>query len=328
MFNENQINKLDKVTHIAMIIALSICLIVPFFSKLQYNRNDYLYIIAPIIGFFGGQKISNYYRYKRNEQKIADVIQGLTEILIYPFILCVLSYCAAYTGFELKTELMVKIDSILGFNWLQVYNNSLQHPILERVLFFAYSSMIPQCILATIIFSLFGNRAWLRIFINAFIILGIITILITVIVPAAEADGFFGVTQVVLINGYWTSDVPQASHFLNLNKQLLHEIPLSNLAGLVTFPSFHAMTGIILTVCFYQIKWLRYPALILNSVLIAATPTVGGHYLVDTLAGAMIALLGMSAILKYVQPTEPLFSFRMPLSVKHTHKQYVATLNN
>ncbi|EKU76475.1 PAP2 superfamily protein [Sphingobium sp. YR657] len=65
------------------------------------------------------------------------------------------------------------------------------------------------------------------------------------------------------------------------------------LTGIITMPSFHAASAILLIFAFWPFPWLRWPFLLLNMVMFASAVPVGGHYLVDTLGGLMLALIAI-----------------------------------
>ncbi len=73
----------------------------------------------------------------------------------------------------------------------------------------------------------------------------------------------------------------------------IDKIGTEGVSGLVTMPSFHACAAVVLACCFWRYPWLRWPALMLNVVMFAATLPIGGHYAVDLVAGGAIALLAV-----------------------------------
>jgi membrane-associated phospholipid phosphatase len=66
-------------------------------------------------------------------------------------------------------------------------------------------------------------------------------------------------------------------------------LDLAALDGIVTFPSFHAASATLFAWGFWSIRWARWPMLVLNLAMIAASVPIGGHYYVDVLAGVAIA---------------------------------------
>ena len=65
--------------------------------------------------------------------------------------------------------------------------------------------------------------------------------------------------------------------------------------GIITFPSYHAALAIVLGWALWQVAWLRWPGVVVNGLVVAATPIDGGHYFVDVFAGAVIAALAIAA---------------------------------
>ena len=73
-------------------------------------------------------------------------------------------------------------------------------------------------------------------------------------------------------------------------------ILMTQVNGLITFPSFHAALGLILIYVTRGIRVLFPISLGLNVLMIAATPTVGGHYFVDVLAGLAVVPLAIMLV--------------------------------
>ena len=62
------------------------------------------------------------------------------------------------------------------------------------------------------------------------------------------------------------------------------------------FPSFHMALAILFTWGFWRIPVARWIALALNVAMAAATPLSGGHYFVDLIAGAVVALVCIAGV--------------------------------
>ena len=70
----------------------------------------------------------------------------------------------------------------------------------------------------------------------------------------------------------------------------VHEISVDELNGIITFPSYHTEAACLFIWACWRIPYLRWPVLFLNLTLIAATPIDGAHYVVDAVAGALLAV--------------------------------------
>jgi membrane-associated phospholipid phosphatase len=78
--------------------------------------------------------------------------------------------------------------------------------------------------------------------------------------------------------------------FSMLRDGSLSVIDLSALDGVVSFPSFHTVLGVIAIYAVRDIRWLLAFVLPLNATMIVSTMPVGGHHLADVLAGAGLTL--------------------------------------
>jgi membrane-associated phospholipid phosphatase len=69
---------------------------------------------------------------------------------------------------------------------------------------------------------------------------------------------------------------------------------VSQAAGIVCFPSFHAIWAILCAVALWGFRPLRIPVALLSALIIASTVTTGWHYFTDVLAGFIIAAISIA----------------------------------
>jgi membrane-associated phospholipid phosphatase len=69
---------------------------------------------------------------------------------------------------------------------------------------------------------------------------------------------------------------------------------LSQLQGLISFPSYHTVLAVLLTYAHRRSR-LLVPIALVNGIMLFSIPSYGGHYLIDIFAGAVVALLAISA---------------------------------
>ena len=72
-------------------------------------------------------------------------------------------------------------------------------------------------------------------------------------------------------------------------------LDFSHIEGIVSFPSFHTTLAILLVYAVRHHRWALAVLFPLNMLLIVATLSVGGHYLVDLPAGAAVAAISIAA---------------------------------
>jgi hypothetical protein len=75
---------------------------------------------------------------------------------------------------------------------------------------------------------------------------------------------------------------------------LLRELDLLNLAGIVTFPSFHACSAVLYAWALWPVWWARPVGIIANGAMLASTPVDGGHYFIDLIAGIAVAIVAIA----------------------------------
>lgn len=67
------------------------------------------------------------------------------------------------------------------------------------------------------------------------------------------------------------------------------------IGGIITFPSFHAVAAALLARSYWRIPALRWPFAVLNLAMLATAVPMGGHYVVDLIAGLAVATLAIAA---------------------------------
>jgi membrane-associated phospholipid phosphatase len=110
-------------------------------------------------------------------------------------------------------------------------------------------------------------------------------------VPAAGAFAYYAPTPQMFENFSAMGEMwPFAHAFTMLRDGSLAVIDLSALAGIVSFPSFHTVLGVITAYAVRDTRRLLIPVLLVNGTMIVSTMPVGGHHLIDVVAGAGLTL--------------------------------------
>lgn len=212
------------------------------------------------------------------------------------FVGAVFMYLASGAGYALMDASLARADAALGFDWLAFLAAANASPELSAVLIVAYHSVGPQIPLLFIILAFLRREDRLLEFVGLMAIASLLTAIGMAFVPAAGAYAYFNPPPELFENftrqaGMW--------HYAELMKLRSGESFIylaDDSKGLVTFPSFHTVLGIIITYALRGYRWLFVPAAVVNSLMILATLPEGGHHLVDVLAGFLIALLGLTLV--------------------------------
>lgn len=216
-------------------------------------------------------------------------ILGLLGVFV-PLLTCILARIDA----PLADARLISWDAAIGLDWLAVISSLKQQEALLLTLSHAYASLMQQPTALVVLLAVLGYTPRLQQFALAWAITLTVT---AVIFPLAPALG-----------GYLHYRLPATDFpFVRVHAAWLHATVLEPLRdgsmttlgrraleGIVTFPSFHTAAGVLLAWGFWIVPWVRWPALILNALMIAACPIIGGHYFIDVLAGAALAWMAIA----------------------------------
>jgi membrane-associated phospholipid phosphatase len=298
MFDRGRVAKLDALTRAAGLVGALICAAAPLFTQLTL---DLAGAELPVFCFVAMGAIAVVYGRWRGAPKLAAAAAMTADLIGFALVLGTLSYIGAAMNRPSMAQAFAAADRALGFDWPLYAAIVRSQPWLGWILWAAYSTMIPQLGALVLLFAATGRQALLRFLVDGFILMALLAIFIAWLMPAVDADVHFGALAVAKTEAGWSTPLLRVEHFLNLRDGFMTRIPVMDSTGIVTFPSFHTMCGVLFAACFAQVRWLKWPALAVNALMIAATPVEGGHYLVDVLAGIGLSaavLWAMAAFLK------------------------------
>jgi membrane-associated phospholipid phosphatase len=232
-----------------------------------------------------------FYRSVRNEPRLAAVLIATSQIIAFAAVGAPLSYLAARSGFPLQDALFDSWDR----TWLHLDWNSLMQVVAERpnlrlVLLLAYSSFAVQTVTTVFSLGVAGRFARLTTFIVAFIATTLITIAVSAFLPAVGPWVFLDLHS-GMANGFLPTSSTSWPVFLGLRDGTFHTINGMNSEGIITFPSLHAALGILFAAALWRVRGIKWAALVLNALMLVATPAYGSHYFVDVIAGVLLAAL-------------------------------------
>ncbi|MBV1690133.1 phosphatase PAP2 family protein [Novosphingobium sp. G106] len=201
------------------------------------------------------------------------------------------TYAAATSGNELADEALLRMDRALGYDWQAYASFIYSHETLTSLVLPSYWLIFPQPILIICLLAAKGRADKLE----KFIIVSALTLCVT-----AAIFYFLPATQAWTHLGYGDDRIaiyPDMSHSSHGWVQQFLKIHggggrvMSHFTGgaLIAFPSYHCISGLIFIWATWPIAVLRPTSVIFNGLMIAATPIVGGHYLVDIIGGALVA---------------------------------------
>jgi membrane-associated phospholipid phosphatase len=232
-----------------------------------------------------------FYRAVRKEPRLAAVLIATAQIIAFAAVGAPLSYLAARSGFPLQDALFDSWDRAwLHLDWTPLAQLVAERPNLRLVLMLAYSSFAVQTVTTVFALGVAGHFARLTTFIVAFMATTLITIAVSAVLPAVGPWVFLDL-HAAMANGFLPTSSTSWPVFLGLRDGTFHTINGMNSEGIITFPSLHAALGILFAAALWRVRGIKWAALVLNALMLVATPAYGSHYFVDVIAGVLLAAL-------------------------------------
>ena len=238
-------------------------------------------------------------------RRVAAISDGFGRMLAFFVAAAALQYLVAVLPKGSDDAALAALDRDLGFDWQALYAWFAAHPAWSPVLDGAYQAL-GWTMVFTVLFLGVVEPKKVSEFIAALMIALALTVPALALLPVAGPFAFYG-----------HADLPQAwytAHYLALRDGALKVIDLADLRGIVSFPSFHA-AGMALTL--YAVRrytLVFWPMILLDSGTLIATPTEGGHYLVDIIAGFAVAAVTVPLLRRLYREAAPQASGTLAVS--------------
>lgn len=223
---------------------------------------------------------------KKNEPAFVMSLFSLTQVVLFTTSFTILMYCCAAMNAPLVDQQLRSVDMFLGVDIAAIKAWCDAQPTLRWMLTVAYNSMILQTALVVIVLGFSERRMDLENFVLQFMATTLVSAVCFAFLPAESTCGTYGYTpsqaQQLFLNDL---------HAIRSGQQSV--ISLANAQGLITIPSYHTTWAILLAWSLRNVAWFRYPILLLNIAVIAATMALGWHYFIDIVTGALLAAAGI-----------------------------------
>jgi hypothetical protein len=192
----------------------------------------------------------------------------------------VLSYLCCAASYPLVDGELLRLDLAMGFDRHRLFPLLQEHPAVMEVSGVAYASLVYQGLYFTILFGVLLRKAELREMFWIVFIAGLVTSAGSMFFPA------FGASETIDLKSYgdYLSDMMQLRSGANLHFEF------GGMKGIVTFPSFHTTMALVYAYGFRHTGPIGYLIIAINLTMLAGIPFFGGHYLVDMIAGAGVAV--------------------------------------
>ena len=221
---------------------------------------------------------------------LRSVLETTSIGLLSTIPVLVFTYAAMRVNMPLADNLLAAMDRMVGFDWVAFVSLVDRSSALSFALLLAYSSFSFQLLFLPSLLGIAGHHGRAYLLVLAFLILCSISAAIGLFFPSLGAYQAFGVDPASLshVDGYFGHAF--LASFNAVRADEMFTLGLRNASGIVTFPSVHVGVAAICAWAAWPSRWLRYPFLVLNLLMTLSAITNGAHYLVDIIAGGLVAL--------------------------------------
>lgn len=218
------------------------------------------------------------------------------QMTLFTLLGVVLAYALAARAGPLWDGAFAAADRRLGLDWPALFAAADKAPPALWIGGFAYHSLTLQMIVCIVVLSAAGQAGRLTVAVTAAILGGFVTILISAAMPAMG-----NVFDPAAYRHMWPSIAwMERAMITGLRDGSYRTLDLTQLMGIVSFPSYHATLPVILAWAQRDARGWRIVAPLWAGVTIVATPVFGGHYGVDVLGGLAMAPPAIAAASRMV----------------------------
>lgn len=201
-----------------------------------------------------------------------------------------------FTLFPLPNPLidpaLIRADAALGYHWPAVVAWLADYPAFAWLLGWIYHSSLVQIFLTIVVLAALSRPAEL----HRFLLVGMLTLILAVaiwwVVPSVGPSAFHSIPEAHRQATGLYFNPAYGQHLLKLVEVGPGRISPEVITGVVAFPSYHMIMAL-MVVWYTRTTPAFLPALAVNSAMVPATLTHGGHHLVDLFAALAVFALAV-----------------------------------
>jgi hypothetical protein len=233
--------------------------------------------------------VYSFFKAEAADPKLVFWFGTTAQIILTTAIVGPLSYVANAFNWPLQDQALLSIDRAMGMDPEVILAFVNDHPWLAECFVTSYGFIKWPLLGIPIVLAMTLRLVRLQQFVLALNFALTVTIVISMFVPAVGTY-------------YAMNSSPERFPFVDasiyaaqlrdigfLRDGSLRHLELFKLAGIVSFPSFHAASAVLYMWALWPVRGIGYAASAVYALMIAATPVIGAHYVVDVIAGIVVA---------------------------------------
>jgi hypothetical protein len=245
--------------------------------------------------------IGGYVRQVKSAPRVGLALVGASIFTGFTAVSSVFIFALFPLTNPLIDPILLQIDAALGYHWAGLIAWLADYPVFAQALGYVYHSSLVQVLLTITLLSALSRELELQ----RFLLVGIITLILAVaiwwIVPSIGPSAFQSIPDAHReATGLYYN--PAYGEFLrSLVEVGPRVISPEVVTGVVAFPSYH-MVMALMVVWFTRGTVAFLPAALVNSVMVPATLSHGGHHLVDLIGGLLVFAFGVWFANRLIRP--------------------------
>jgi hypothetical protein len=262
-------------------------------SRLQFAN------AAPFVLRFGGLIVTlallNLYQRVRMPENRRMIFMVDMVALYVTMAVAMMIYQYALATFHATSisQALRSADNAVGFHWIAYSAFVAKIKPLSATLEFAYSNWMREFVIGLAVITYQRKFDDMYEFTYAYIVAGMATLSVTAFLDSESLDA----VAAYAIHGFHhpVGVAPETNAKLEaLRAGLDRTLDFDRVIGLVSFPSFHAGSALLMAVATRNLRWFWLPFLIFNELILVGVISEGGHELVDLAAGCAFAIGGLA----------------------------------
>lgn len=261
-----------------------------FGGRFDVNWVGYLSLAALSLALLGA---GHFYKSRRPDPNLAAMLFGASFLCAFSAAADLLNYLLLTVAGRDIDPLLAHVDHAIGFDWPSAVALMAAHPALNTILHLAYISSLPQIAVLIIALGFFEQPEKIYGFCIALAAGAAIAIGFWTLFPSFGAFAIYHLPVSLAARANAALDGHYASGLVSLLAHGPGRIDPWRVKGLIGFPSFHTVMALLTAWYARKLPGLRWVALVLNALVIAAAPVHGGHHMIDLIGGTVAAAIAI-----------------------------------
>jgi hypothetical protein len=231
------------------------------------------------------------------DPKLIFGLGAIAQLLLIVTIMGPLTYVALAINWPLQDHTFLAIDRAMGIDPESLIKFVNDHAWVMNSLETGYGFIKWFLLAIPIILAVTLRLVRLQLFVAAFSLALAVTLVISAVIPAVGT--YYGLNispaEYPSIDTHFYA--AQLRDILAVRSGVLRDLELFKLAGVVSFPSFHAASAVLYAWALWPVRsGVGIAAAAMNVLTIAATPVIGAHYTIDVIGGVLVAVGSIVAV--------------------------------